>query len=100
MNDEDPTTIEVLVCLNRRYGEMQKSCSASGAELVLSALKDAIENDPLLADRVEVSGSPCMGRCVYGPNVRIVGHNMWSEVSPGDLGEIMAALRTLGGHQS
>lgn len=89
---ESTAKAEVLVCLNRRFGEMQKSCSASGAEFVLAALEDAIRSDPLLSAHVLVTGSPCMGRCVYGPNVRIVGGNFWSEVKPDSLDNILTAL--------
>lgn len=92
---EAPARIEVLVCLNRRFGEMQKSCLASGAELVLAALEDAIANDPSLSTHALVTGSPCMGRCVYGPNVCIVGGNLWSEVKPDNLDNILTALHAL-----
>ncbi|NDC89944.1 MAG: (2Fe-2S) ferredoxin domain-containing protein [Bacteroidetes bacterium] len=72
--------IEVLVCVNERMGETQRSCATSGSEELLEALKEAVADDPLLCTSVHVIASPCLGRCNMGPNVKVSDGDFWSGV--------------------
>lgn len=89
----EDTPIEVLVCLNHRMGEYQRSCAASGSEDLLEALREAVAEDTLLSASVHVIASPCLGRCNMGPNVKISDGEFWSGVDEDNLPGILSVLR-------
>ena len=83
-----------FVCTNDRKGE-RKSCSDENSQLVRSRLKDAVDQKGWKG-KVRVSSSGCLGVCANGPNVMIYPQKIWfSEVSPEDVDEIVAAIEGL-----
>ena len=65
-------------------------CHASESDLLLSNLKKEVA-DKGLADEVQVIGTGCFGFCEKGPIVKIIPDNtFYTEVQPGDTGEIVA----------
>ncbi len=51
---------------------MGSSCFARGNSEILQAI-EAYINEKDLADRVELVGHLCLGKCKFGPNLRIDG---------------------------
>jgi NADP-reducing hydrogenase subunit HndC len=75
--------MHVLVCAGT-------GCHASESELLLSNLKKEVALREL-ADEVQVIGTGCFGFCEKGPIVKIIPDNtFYTEVKPGDAGEIVA----------
>ena len=86
-----PYVSHVLVCTNDRGGE-RKSCADNNSKLIKSNLKNAV-NEKGWKGKVRISTSGCMGVCAKGSNVIIYPQNVWlSEVSPGDVGEIVSII--------
>ncbi|CAD7841948.1 MAG: Ferredoxin, 2Fe-2S [Olavius algarvensis Delta 4 endosymbiont] len=89
-----PYVAHVFVCTNDRGG-VRKSCADNNSPLVKSELKAAI-NANGWKGKIRVSTSGCMGLCAKGSNVMIYPQKIWfSDVSPEDVGGIVAALESL-----
>lgn len=89
-----PYVAHVFVCTNDRGG-VRKSCADNNSPLVKSELKAAI-NANGWKGKIRISTSGCMGLCAKGSNVMIYPQKIWfSDVSPEDVGGIVAALESL-----
>lgn len=62
---EATKTIEIRIC-------MGSSCFSRGNSETLAVIRDYIERNGL-ADRVNLVGSLCEGRCKEGPNIVVDG---------------------------
>jgi len=89
--NESPYVAHVFVCTNDRGGA-RKACADNNSPQVKAELKAAV-NENGWKGKIRVSTSGCMGLCAQGSNVIIYPQKIWfSDVSPEDVGEIMAAL--------
>ncbi|AMV71358.1 (2Fe-2S) ferredoxin domain-containing protein [Desulfuromonas carbonis] len=88
---QSPYTAHIFVCTNDRKGE-RKSCADNQSQLVRARLKE-VADEKGWQGKVRISNSGCMGLCAQGPNVMIYPQKIWfSEVSPEDVEEIVAAM--------
>jgi len=92
--NESPYIAHVFVCTNDRGGA-RKSCADNNSPQVKAELKTAINTNGWKG-KIRVSTSGCMGLCAQGSNVLIYPQKIWfSDVSPDNVGEIVAALENL-----
>ena len=61
--------VELLICVNRRYGGPKPSCAASGSEAIAASFERAFAARGL---DVKLVRSPCQNSCERGPSVRLV----------------------------
>lgn len=74
-----------MVCIKRRFGQ-QPSCAGRGSEAL------AAELEAMIAARscaVQVHRFPCLGLCEAGPNMKVVGGELFHRVSAADLPAIL-----------
>jgi hypothetical protein len=64
-----PDRLELLVCVNRRFGGTKPSCAVSGSEAIATAFERAFAAREL---DVKLVRSPCQSSCERGPSVRLV----------------------------
>jgi NADH:ubiquinone oxidoreductase subunit E len=85
----------IMVCIKRRFSG-QPSCAARGSEALAAILETMIADAG--AD-VRVHRFPCLGMCEVGPNMKVVGGDMYHHVDQARLPEILAeaAERVQGG---
>jgi NADH:ubiquinone oxidoreductase subunit E len=75
----------IMVCIKRRYGD-QPSCAGRGSEAL------AIRLEQLIAERqcaARVHRFPCLGMCEVGPNMKVVGGDLFHHVTADDLPAIL-----------
>lgn len=65
----NPDRLELLVCVNRRFGGTKPSCAVSGSEAIAAEFERALAVREL---DVKVVRSPCQSSCERGPSVRLV----------------------------
>lgn len=82
----------VLVCTNFRYGISAPSCSLRGGQDILSALKTAVQENGL---PFEVKPSPCLGRCSFGPTIRLEGGVVYMGDYQDDIAPILQWLKDI-----
>lgn len=66
---------------------MGSSCFSWGNGVTVQILKDYIEENNL-EDRIELSGSLCLGQCSLGPNLKI-NDTIYNRVSPDSVVELL-----------
>lgn len=71
----------IFVCCNDN-GEKNPSCLLRGSNILLEKLQNK-------CDKIEVVKSPCMGRCSFGPIVKIHGGPFFQKVSENDFDNII-----------
>lgn len=77
----------IMVCIKRRFGK-HPSCAARGSELLADALERSIAQQQL---PISVHRFPCLGMCEYGPNMKIVGGELYHQVDAAQLPTIVQA---------
>lgn len=79
----------VFVCMNQRpAGHPRGSCGAAGAGSVFEALAGEVEKRGLF-EKVQVTGTFCMGPCDNGPTVVVYPDGVWyGRVKPEDVSAI------------
>lgn len=82
----------VLVCTNFRYGISAPSCSLRGGQDILSALQAAVHETDL---PFEIKPSSCLGRCSFGPTIRLERGEVYMGGYQGDITPIMQWLESL-----
>ncbi|MEQ8709448.1 MAG: (2Fe-2S) ferredoxin domain-containing protein [Rhodospirillales bacterium] len=83
MSDSKPT---LYICTNQRHGG-QRSCGGSGSERLLFRLQDE------LGGEVRIEQKKCMGYCRFGPVMKIVGGELFMNVTRGQISEIAEKAR-------
>lgn len=80
----------VFVCTNKRPpGHPKGSCAERGANEVLAALTDLVEQRELF-ETVKVNASNCLGPCRSGPTIVVYPENTWyAGVKIADVPEIV-----------
>lgn len=79
----------IIVCTNLRPFTTQPSCSRRGSEELVSWLESEIRSRGLDA---AVERSVCLGHCMVGPNVRILGGDFYHEATRESLIPLLEAL--------
>ena len=79
----------IMVCIKRRFTH-QESCAARGSEALAAKLEAAIVEGGLT---VRVHRFPCLGMCEYGPNMKVVGGELFHHVCEADLPKILEAAQ-------
>lgn len=74
----------IAVCVNHR-GKGRVSCAARGSESLVLAL----ETQAVLQPDLRILRLPCMGACEAGPNIKIVGGDMYHAVDQSMLAQIL-----------
>lgn len=74
----------IAVCVNHR-GKGRISCAARGSESLVLAL----ETQAALCPEIRILRLPCMGACEAGPNIKIVGGDMYHAVDQSMLALIL-----------
>ncbi|MDW5416593.1 (2Fe-2S) ferredoxin domain-containing protein [Iodobacter sp. CM08] len=77
----------ITVCVNRRLSG-QASCAARGSE----TLAQALENIALSQPDLRIMRLPCMGACEEGPNVKVVGGDLYHGVTLAMLQKILQEM--------
>ncbi len=86
------TAVEVMVCVNRRFGD-KPSCAGRGAVALAAALEAALRARGL---DVLITRSVCQNACERGPNLRILpGPVVHNAVSPADIPALVEAIATI-----
>ncbi len=79
----------IMVCIKRRF-DYQPSCAARGSEALAKKLEEEIAARDL---PLRVHRFPCLGMCEEGPNMKVVGGDIFHAVGEAELeGVIQAAL--------
>jgi NADH:ubiquinone oxidoreductase subunit E len=76
----------IMVCIKRRFN--QPSCAASGSEALAARLEALIAESGIAA---RVHRFPCLGLCELGPNMKVVGGDIFHHVCEADLPAILAS---------
>lgn len=85
--------LRLVVCINERLGTGQRSCVGSGNLDRIAEIKQMIEANNLPVPIVE---RECLGKCGFGPIMRIApGGEIFTEVNSDTLEEIIAELKRL-----
>ena len=82
----------LIICTNRRPFTTQPSCAQRGSETLAHWLESEIEQRNL---DVCVERSVCLGHCVAGPNVRILGGDFFHHASKDSLAPLLDELDEL-----
>ena len=83
----------IFVCTNLRPFTTQPSCAQRGSEAVASWLEEEIERRGLNA---HVERSICLGHCLYGPNVRLLGGDFYHTATEKSLAPLLDLLDVTG----
>lgn len=75
-----------MVCIKQRF-DPQPSCAARGGAALAEGLEARIAERGLA---VRVHRFPCLGMCEYGPNMKVVGGELYHHVTEPDLDTILA----------
>lgn len=79
---------KIMVCTNYRSNPNNPSCGARGSDEVLAALSD-------MNLAITVEGSPCMGLCDVGPNIRFAPNGAcFHEVSTKNINCLIKAIKS------
>lgn len=83
--------LRMMICQTRRIGIATESCAPRGAEDMTQALQQELilRN---LGPWVELQVGPCLGYCSRGPNMRLVGHQLYHGVTLGSLNDICSDI--------
>ena len=84
MSDSKPT---LYICTNQRHGG-QRSCGGSGSERLLFRLQDELGSEVLIEQK------KCMGYCRFGPVIKIVGGELFMNVTRDQIPDIAGKART------
>ena len=80
----------VMVCINRRLRSDLASCAARNSEDLAKALEDEVRRRGLA---IRIERTVCMGRCDFGPTVRIApGGAFHLGMAPDDVGRFLDDL--------
>ncbi|QNM94793.1 (2Fe-2S) ferredoxin domain-containing protein [Chitinimonas koreensis] len=77
----------IMVCIKRRYAP-NPSCAARGSEALAARLEAEIAARGL---PLRVHRFPCLGMCEDGPNMKIVGGELFHHVGEAELPAVLAA---------
>lgn len=83
MSDSKPV---LYICTNQRHGG-QRSCGGSGSERLLFRLQDELGADVLIEQK------KCMGYCRFGPVIKIVGGELFMNVTRDQITDIAGKAR-------
>ena len=86
--------IRFAVCVNMVRGVNRPCCGGRGSLELLKLVEDGVRARNL---NVDIERIVCLNKCFDGPNMRIVGGEIFSEVSESDVGEILDRLEGLVG---
>ncbi|GAB3244918.1 (2Fe-2S) ferredoxin domain-containing protein [Chitinimonas naiadis] len=75
----------IMVCIKQRF-DPNPSCAARGSEALATLLETEIARQNL---PVRVHRFPCLGLCEYGPNMKIIGGELFHHVNEADLPAIL-----------
>lgn len=91
MTDSD-SPLRLVVCINERLTD-QRSCVGSGNLNYIAEIKKMIEADNLPVPVIE---RKCLGKCGFGPIMRIApSGEIFTEVNSDTLEEIIVELKRL-----
>lgn len=76
----------IMVCIKRRFGK-NPSCAARGSEALAVLLEQQLAQ---AGHRNRVHRFPCLGMCEVGPNIKVVGGDLFHQVGEDDLPAILA----------
>ncbi|WP_269530838.1 (2Fe-2S) ferredoxin domain-containing protein [Chitinimonas sp. BJYL2] len=77
----------IMVCIKQRLAG-NSSCAGRGSVALANALEAQIASQAL---PLRVHRFPCLGLCELGPNMKVVGGDMFHHVAEADLPAIIAA---------
>ncbi|WP_223879140.1 (2Fe-2S) ferredoxin domain-containing protein [Chitinimonas arctica] len=75
-----------MVCIKRRF-EDQPSCAGRGSEALACRLEAEIASQAL---PLKVQRFPCLGLCEIGPNIKVVGGDLYHRVDEAALPAILS----------
>lgn len=82
--------LRLIVCINQRLGNLQRSCAGSGSLELISQLEAMIAAADL---GIPVVRRECLGRCEQGPVMRIAPAGpFFTEIDEALLPQILASL--------
>lgn len=84
--------VRLVVCVNRRLGNAQRSCVGSGSLDLISKIEGLIAGENL---DIPIVRRECLGRCEAGPVMRIAPAGpFFTEINEARLGDIVVALKS------
>jgi|GEM_PF-7128978 len=91
---EEGAGVRFAVCVNMVRGVNRPCCGGSGSLDLLALVEEGVRNRSL---NVDIEKIVCLNKCLEGPNMRIVGGEIFSEVEEEDIPKILDRLEALGG---
>ena len=85
----------IVICTNFRPFTSQPSCAQRGSKVLANWLEAEIESRGLDA---KVDRSVCLGHCVVGPNVRLLGADFFHEATKEKLIPLLDSLEKNNGN--
>jgi NADH:ubiquinone oxidoreductase subunit E len=81
----------IMVCNNRRHAS-RPSCAQRGGDALATWLESEIAARGL---SLRITRFPCLGMCEIGPNIKVVGGEMFHQAVEADLPAILQAALDL-----
>ena len=81
---------DLFICVNQRM--TAASCAGRGSVAIAEAIEAAIAEREL---PIDVHRIHCFGRCEMGPNVRLLGHPFFEQITLEDVEPILLKLAVL-----
>ncbi|MBV8466830.1 MAG: (2Fe-2S) ferredoxin domain-containing protein [Burkholderiales bacterium] len=75
----------IMVCIKQRF-DHQPSCAARGSLALATKLEEEIAARDL---PLRIHRFPCLGMCEVGPNMKVVGGDLFHEVCGADLESVI-----------
>ena len=91
---EDHAGVRFAVCVNMVRGVNRPCCGGRGSLDLLALVEKGIRERNL---NVDVEKIVCLNKCLVGPNMRVVGGEIFSEVGETDVPKILDRLQSLAG---
>ena len=86
MNKDSTKWMRVVVCVNRMRGPSGRCCGLSVGPEIAEALEAGVRDRGL---KVDIDRIVCLGKCAEGPNLRIVGNEFKTGLSPDDVPDLL-----------
>jgi NADH:ubiquinone oxidoreductase subunit E len=89
--------LRFAVCVNMVRGANRPCCGGGGSLDLLAQIEAGVRERHL---NVQVERIVCLNKCLVGPNMRIIGGEIFSHVTAGDVPGILDQLEAKAGRHS
>ncbi|MDA0655474.1 MAG: (2Fe-2S) ferredoxin domain-containing protein [Proteobacteria bacterium] len=93
---ETKEKVRFSVCINMVRGVDRPCCGGRGSRELLALVEKGVRQRGL---NVSVETVVCLNKCLDGPNMRIIGREIISDVTDGDIPNILDRLEALAGYR-